>query len=93
MNVVLDSKTEELVRRKLETGRFRDESEVVQEAVRLLDERDRRMQQLRDDIAIGREQAQRGQLIDWTPEFLDQLSSEAEENARLGKPIKSAVKP
>ena len=41
MDVVLSPELEDLVREKVETGLYRDESEVVAEALRLLDRLDR----------------------------------------------------
>lgn len=93
MQVDLDPSVVALIREQVDSGRFRDPSEVVCEAVRQMDERDRRLQQLRSEIAIGVEQAEHGELIDFTPELLDRLAQEAEENARRGKPSKDAVKP
>ncbi|MGH2530690.1 MAG: type II toxin-antitoxin system ParD family antitoxin [Thermomicrobiales bacterium] len=93
MQVELDPQVAGLIRQQIESGQYHDASEVVREAMRLMVERDRRLQQLRAEVAIGLEQIERGELIDFTPELLDELSREAEENARNGKPVKDAVKP
>jgi antitoxin ParD1/3/4 len=42
MVVRLTPELEELVREKVETGRYRNQDEVVAQALKLLDERDRR---------------------------------------------------
>jgi hypothetical protein len=39
------------------------------------------------------EQIERGEVIEFTPELLEELVREAEENMRLGKPVRSAVRP
>ncbi len=57
-----------------------------------MDDRDR-MQALRDELQVGLEQIERGAVIDFTPDLLDELAREAEQNARDGKPIREAVKP
>lgn len=93
MNVSLTPQIEALVRQQVETGRYTNASDVVRAALRLLEERDRRLQWLRAEIAIGDEQIARGELIDFTPERLEQIKREARENASSGKPIKDAVKP
>ncbi|MGH2560955.1 MAG: type II toxin-antitoxin system ParD family antitoxin [Thermomicrobiales bacterium] len=93
MQVDIDSQVAGLIQQQIESGDYHDATEVVREAVRLMAERNRRLQQLRAEIAIGVEQIGRGELIDFTPELLDELSREAEENARIGKPVKDAVKP
>jgi antitoxin ParD1/3/4 len=65
MNVTLSGELEDLVREKVATGLYRDEADVVAEALRLLDRTDqgseRQIERLRaaiqvgiDDIAAGR---------------------------------------
>jgi len=57
MNVNLTPQPEELVRAKVAWGRYTSASEVVREALRLMDEQDRlraaRLEQLRKDIREG----------------------------------------
>lgn len=57
MNVSLTKELEQLVNDKVKSGRYLSASEVVREALRLLEERDRvqklRVQELRRDIEKG----------------------------------------
>ena len=57
MNVSLTPKLEEMVRQKVDSGLYNSASEVVREALRLLEERDRlremRLQDLRNEIQKG----------------------------------------
>ena len=57
MNISLTPELEEFVREKVETGRYLSASEVVREALRVLEERDQvrqlQLKQLRDDIGEG----------------------------------------
>ncbi len=57
MNVNLTPQLEELVRSKVASGLYTSASEVVREALRLMDEQDRlraaKLDQLRDDIRQG----------------------------------------
>lgn len=57
MNVNLTPSLEELVRRKVASGMYNSASEVVREALRLMDEQDQvravRLEQLRADIRKG----------------------------------------
>ncbi len=59
MNVSLTKELEELVAEKVKTGRYLSASEVIREALRLLEERDKlqavRLVQLRRDIRRGRD--------------------------------------
>jgi antitoxin ParD1/3/4 len=67
MDVSLPPHLEELVEQKVDSGRYTCASEVVVEALWLLDTRDRlreiKLEELRKEIAIGLDQADRGQLI------------------------------
>ena len=57
MNVTLTPQLEELVRAKVSSGRYTSASEVVREALRLLEEQDRlrevRIAELRDEVRRG----------------------------------------
>jgi antitoxin ParD1/3/4 len=68
MNVSLTPELEQFVHEKVKSGRYLSASEVVREALRLLEERDRLYQakliELQQHLAIGIEQANRGELID-----------------------------
>ena len=92
MIVQLSPRTEALIREQIAGGRFATADEVVQEALRLLDERDRR-DRLRAALAVGDEQYARGQVVPWTPDFMQRLMVEAEERTRQGLPVKDDVKP
>jgi antitoxin ParD1/3/4 len=73
MNVSLTPELEQLVHRKVESGRYLSASEVVREALRLLEERDQlrelKLDELRKIVAVGIEQADRGELIDGPQAF------------------------
>jgi antitoxin ParD1/3/4 len=57
MNVNLTPQLEELVRSKVSSGMYRSASEVVREALRLMDEQDRlrqaKLDELRRDVRLG----------------------------------------
>lgn len=66
MHVSLTPHLEELVRNKVRSGLHNSASEVVREALRLMDDRDRvremRVEKLRKEIQIGVDQIQRGEV-------------------------------
>lgn len=68
MNVSLTPELEQLVQAKVKSGRYLSASEVVREALRLLEERDRlfelRLAELQQKLSIGVEQADRDELIE-----------------------------
>ncbi|MBA2351665.1 MAG: type II toxin-antitoxin system ParD family antitoxin [Pseudomonadota bacterium] len=69
MNVNLTPQLEEMVRQKVSSGMYTSASEVVREALRLMDEQDRmraaRLGQLRQDIRAGLDS---GVSADWAAE-------------------------
>lgn len=81
MNVSLTPELERLVDEKVKSGLYTSASEVVREALRLLHERDRtrehRAAELRRNVIVGIEQADRGELADGE-EFFERLSRENE---------------
>jgi antitoxin ParD1/3/4 len=66
MNVSLTPELERLIHNKVETGLYLSASEVVREALRLLEERDKlqamRFEEVRREIQIGIDQAARGEV-------------------------------
>lgn len=64
MDIHLNSSLESFVRQKLDSGHYRSASELVNEALRLMLEREKRLAELKSDIQVGIEQAERGELID-----------------------------
>src|SRR5215211_3866175 len=91
MSVTLNSRLEALVQRKVDEGLYADVESVVETAFELLEERDQRREWLRNELAIGEEQERRGDLIDLTPEHFAEITRQAIENARAGKPVRDAV--
>ena len=69
MNINLTPQLENLVRQKVASGLYTSASEVVREALRLMDEKDRlmnaKLEQLRQDIREGLES---GPAEPWDPE-------------------------
>ncbi len=92
LTVILSQQLEAVVREKVDSGRYADPNAVVEEALRLLDDRDR-LERLRAEIALGLEDIERGEVVDFTRELWDQLIREAEEDERNGVPIDDAVLP
>lgn len=61
MNVSLTPELEHLVNEKVKSGFYQTASEVVREALRLLNERDQERERLRADVQAGFDQLARGQ--------------------------------
>ncbi len=86
MNVSLTPYLEAMIRQKVQSGRYNNASEVVREALRLLEERDT-FQRLAAAIDVGVQEIERGEEIPWTPTLMATLRREAEEEERLGLPF------
>ena len=86
MAISMDPQLEELVHRKVASGLYGDANAVLREALELLDKRDR-FEALRAAVAEGMAEIERGEYVTWTPELMDQLRHEAEEEERLGVPL------
>lgn len=75
MNVNLGAVFDKYIAQLLKTGMYQSQSEVVREGLRLLKERDElknlRLAQLRKEIAIGGEQADRGEFVDGEETFTE----------------------
>lgn len=73
MSVQLPPKLEAIITRKVEAGLYRDTDEALSEAIRLLDERDRRARLL---AALA--EGEKGEGIPYTPELLAEINREVD---------------
>jgi antitoxin ParD1/3/4 len=84
MNVSLTPQLEQLVREKVESGRYNNASEVVREGLRLIEQRDQKLDWLRAEIKKGDDDFKAGRFIeiDDIDEFFDQVEREMEAEER-----------
>lgn len=78
MNIHLTKELEQLVQNKVQSGRYNSASEVVREALRLMEERDLRKEEIRKQIAKGIESQRLGKLVDGEAVF-DRLEAELDD--------------
>ena len=78
MSMSLPHDLQQFVQQEIASGRYQSEEDVVREGLRLLRERDRRLQALREDIQPALEQLDRGE-----GERLDAESIKARGRKRL----------
>ncbi|MEH1895714.1 MAG: type II toxin-antitoxin system ParD family antitoxin [Nostoc sp.] len=64
MNITLKSEIEQFIQAQIASGRFASAEDVINEAVKLLQEKERRIEELRKKIAVGTEQIAKGQVTD-----------------------------
>jgi antitoxin ParD1/3/4 len=93
LNVDLTPELEKLIRSKVQSGRYDSISEVIREALQLLDQRDRifatRKEECREKIEEGWVAARRGDLVDGDRVFdrvdAELVAAEIAKNDRSGR--------
>lgn len=63
MSITLPRHLEQQVQDKVRSGAYHSSEEVLEESLRLLARRDAQQEQLRRDIQVGVDQAERGELV------------------------------
>src|SRR5437899_11682269 len=88
MNVNLGAVFDKFIAELLKSGMYQSQSEVVREGLRLLKEREElkqlRLSELRKEIAIGSEQADRGEFVDGSQAFAKIRQRSVERNRVKG---------
>lgn len=82
MSITLAPEVEQQIIEKLETGRYENASELVREALRVLDEREK-LHRLRELIAEGDEDFAAGDYESWSPALMELIRREAEEEEQF----------
>jgi putative addiction module CopG family antidote len=91
MVMTLTPSIEARIRDLIDSGQYPDADAVLLDALQLLEERNQeRFLALREKVRAGFES---GEGVELTPELWDQLVREADEEDRLGLPIRDDVTP
>lgn len=93
MSVTLSAHTEDQIRRLIARGPYADTESGINDALDVLEAREEQRQWLHAELHSAVEQAERGELIDFTPERFPEIKRRALENARQGMPIRDAITP
>ena len=83
MNVSLTPQLESLIRQKVDSGRYNNASEVVRQALRLLDAEEQQEAWLRARITEAEEQVRRGGVLEMSAEAWDDLDRDV--GARMSR--------
>lgn len=84
MNISLTPRLEAMIREKVESGLYNNSSEVVREALRLMERQDRE-ERFRAAIAVGIDDVERGNVVEWTPELMDEIWREGKAAYEAGE--------
>ncbi len=87
MNISLTPKLETLVKNKVKSGLYNNVNEVVREALRVLEQRDR-YENLKAEVEKGFQQIERG---DTVPYNLRAAKKAARAGVKTGRKVKSVV--
>ena len=86
MNVSLTPMLEELVQQKVATGLYNSASEVIREALRLLEQQDQlrltRLQTLRGELAVGWSQLEKNEVSEYDDRSLNALAADIKAKGR-----------
>jgi antitoxin ParD1/3/4 len=75
MNISLTAELEQLVHDKVKTGMYQTASEVIREGLRLLRERDHRVEALRRDVRAGFEAIEKGEFTEFDANGIKELAA------------------
>ena len=82
MNISLTPELEQLVNEKVKTGLYQTASEVIRERLRLLRERDQRVEALRRDVRAGFEAVECGEFTDYDERNIKELADRVKSRGR-----------
>jgi antitoxin ParD1/3/4 len=85
----IEARVQEMVAR----GEFSDADAVIREAMRLLDEQERQLGQLRVMLQTGLNQLDQGEGVRFTPKLVAQMRRDAEDRFRRGERANPDVGP
>ena len=82
MNISLTPELEQLIDDQVKTGMYQTASEVIREGLRLLRERDQRLEALRRDIRAGFEAVERGEFSEYDAGTVKELADRIKARGR-----------
>jgi antitoxin ParD1/3/4 len=82
VNVSLTHELEQIVNKKVSSGMYQTASEVVREGLRLLVERDQRLESLRRDVRAGFDAIKRGRYTDYDATTIRKLADRVDARGR-----------
>jgi putative addiction module CopG family antidote len=92
LTLTLSPELSALVKSKVASGRYSDSEAVLREALELLEEQEQ-LERLRAALAIGEEQFERGEYVEYTPTFMEGAKRRARENMEKGHKVSPDVLP
>ncbi len=79
MSIELSPRQQSVIEHLVASGSFSDVATAIDRAIQLLELHEQQMSALRTKLQVGLDQAKRGEGVEYTPEFMDELIQETEE--------------
>ncbi|MFN8541645.1 MAG: type II toxin-antitoxin system ParD family antitoxin [Thermomicrobiales bacterium] len=92
MAVVFSPELTDIVQSKVDSGHYSDADAVLRAALALLEDHEQ-LERLRAALAIGEEQSDRGDYVEYTPELRAGVLGRVREMAAEGRKPKADVRP
>src|SRR5262245_48597828 len=83
---------EEKIEQLVASGHLADAGDVIDKAVQLLEERERKRERLRAELAIGEERERRGEVVEMTRERFEAIRRNTINDIRFDRPGSDSVK-
>lgn len=95
MHIAISDPLQKFIQSKVNSGDYNNASEVIRSAIRRMKEEDnqKKYEQLAAELFIGFKQIEEGDVVEYTPELIEQLKKSAQENIKSKIPVKDSVKP
>ena len=93
VTLTLTPELERIIGQLVDSGRYADANDVVQDAVRRLSSAEERDRYVREALAIAEEQVRRGEVIEVTPEYKADLMRRVRKARAAGMRPKEDVCP
>ncbi|MCI0682878.1 MAG: type II toxin-antitoxin system ParD family antitoxin [Gemmataceae bacterium] len=86
MNITLPPDLAAIVKKQISSGRYRSKHGVIGDALRLLQAQNRtdaeKLEDLRREIALGLEEAERGELLEFNDELIEEIKRSGRERLK-----------
>ena len=95
MHLKLGEPYEKFIHDEIKSGLYSNATELIRDALRRMQQgrERRRIEHIHSLIAMGEEQIKEGKTVRYSPDLLGQITQEAIEEAKSGKPVKDEVRP
>ena len=79
MSIELSPRQQSIIEHLVASGSFSDVPAAIDRAIQLLELHEQQIGALRAKLQVGLDQIKRGDVVEYTPEFMDELVQETEE--------------